>query len=135
MCVTPLVTPLVFVQTDTCQTCVRFRMCVNPSVIPSVLDVCNAIGIPSVIVAQSCNFFITLCEIPTGYGLSVKPSVSVAQSCKFFSTLCEIPTGYVLSVKPSVKHKIFLIFFYVTLSQNLELQFYSTHNTTTRADH
>jgi len=108
---------------------------VNPSVIPSVLDVCNAIGIPSVIVAQSCNFFITLCEIPTGYGLSVKPSVSVAQSCKFFSTLCEIPTGYVLSVKPSVKHKIFLIFFYVTLSQNLELQFYSTHNTTTRADH
>jgi len=102
----------------------------NPSMIPSVLDIGNAVGIPSVIVAQSRNFFATLCEIPTGYGPSVKPSVSVAQSHKFFSTLY-VPTGYV----PSVKHKIFLIFFYVTLSQNLELQSYSTHNTITRADH
>ena len=32
-------------QTDTCQTCVRFGMCVNPSVIPSVLDVGKAVGI------------------------------------------------------------------------------------------
>jgi hypothetical protein len=108
---------------------------VNPLVIPSVLDVGNTIGIPSVIVAQSYNFFATLCEILTCYGPSVKPSVSVARSCKFFSTLCEIPTGYVPSIKPPVKHKIFLIYFYVTLSQNLELQSYSTHNIITRADH
>jgi len=78
-------------------------MCVNSSVIPSVFDVSNAVGIPSMIVAQSRNFFATLCEIPTGYFLSVKPSVSVAQSRKFFSTLCEIPTGYSPSVYPSVK--------------------------------
>jgi hypothetical protein len=90
---------------------------------------------PSVKVAQSCNFFATLCEIPTGYCPSVNPSVTVAQSRKFFSTLCEIPTGYIPSVFPLVKHKIFLIFFYVTLSQNLELQSYSTHNTITRADY
>jgi len=85
-------------------------MCVNPSVIPSVFDVGNAVGIPSVIVAQSHNFFAILYEITTGYVSSVKPSVSVAQSHKFFSTLCEIPTGYIPSVYPSVKHKIFLVF-------------------------
>jgi len=51
---------------------------------PSVLDVGNVVGISSVIVAQSRNFFATLCEIPTGYGPSVKLSVSVAQSRNFF---------------------------------------------------
>ena len=49
----PSENPSVFVQTDTCLTCVRFGMCVSPSVIPSV------------IVAQSRKFFATLCEIPT----------------------------------------------------------------------
>ena len=36
--------PSVFVQMDMCQTCLRFEMCVNPLVIPSVLDVGNAVG-------------------------------------------------------------------------------------------
>jgi hypothetical protein len=44
---------------------------------------------PSVIVAQSCKFVSTLCEILTGYSLSV----IMAQSRNCFSTLCEIPTG------------------------------------------
>ena len=35
----------VFVQTDTCHTCVRFGMCVKPLVIPSVFDVGNSVGI------------------------------------------------------------------------------------------
>jgi len=37
--------PSVFVQTDTCHTCVCFEMCVKPSVILSVLDVGNSVGI------------------------------------------------------------------------------------------
>jgi hypothetical protein len=37
--------PSVFMQTDTCHTCVRFGMCVKPSVIPSVLDVRKSVGI------------------------------------------------------------------------------------------
>jgi len=57
---------------------------VNLSVILSILDVGNAVGILSVIVAQSCNFFATLCEILMGYSPSVKLSVSVAQSRKIF---------------------------------------------------
>ena len=68
---------------------------VNPSVTLSVN--------PSVIVAQSCKLFSTLCEIPMGYSPSVTPLVNVAQSCKCFSTLCEIPTGDSPSVYPSVK--------------------------------
>jgi hypothetical protein len=91
----------VFVQTDTCQTCVRQP--VSDSV---GIRVRNAVG---------------------------NPSVNVAKSRNFFATLCEIPTGYMLSVYPSVKRYIFL-FFYVTLSKNLELQSYSTHNTITKAD-
>ena len=39
------------------------------------IGVGNAVGKPSVNVAKSCNFFATLCEIPTGYSPSVYPSV------------------------------------------------------------
>ena len=63
------------------------------------IGVGNAVGKPSVNVAKSCNFFATLCEIPTGYS----PSVNVAKSRNFFATLCEIPTGYSPSVYTSVK--------------------------------
>jgi hypothetical protein len=35
----------VFVQTDTCQTCVRFEMCVNPSVILSVFYVGKSVDV------------------------------------------------------------------------------------------
>ena len=35
----PSKNPSVFVQTDTCHTCVHFGKCVNPSVFPSVQDV------------------------------------------------------------------------------------------------
>jgi hypothetical protein len=41
----PSENPLVFVQTDTCHTCVRFGIRVKSSVIPSVLDIGNSIGI------------------------------------------------------------------------------------------
>jgi hypothetical protein len=41
----PSENPLVFVQTDTCNTCVRFGKCVKPSVITSVMDVGTAVGI------------------------------------------------------------------------------------------
>jgi hypothetical protein len=60
----------VFVQTDTCQTCVW------QSVGDAVgFDVGKAVGNPSVNVAKSRNFFATLCEIPMGYIPLVYPSV------------------------------------------------------------
>jgi len=40
----PSKNPSVFVQTDTCHTCVHFGKCVNPSVIPLVIDVGTAVG-------------------------------------------------------------------------------------------
>jgi len=60
----------VFVQTDTCQTCVRQP--VGDSV---GIRVGNVVDNPSVNVEKSRNFFTTLCEIPTGYMPSVYPSV------------------------------------------------------------
>jgi hypothetical protein len=54
--------PLVFVQTDTCQRCVR-----QPIGDSVGIRVGNAVGNPSVNVAKSRNFFATLCETPTGY--------------------------------------------------------------------
>jgi hypothetical protein len=59
----------VFMQTDTCQTCVRQP--VDDSV---GIRVENAVGNPSMNVAKSRNFFATLCEIPTGYILLVLES-------------------------------------------------------------
>jgi hypothetical protein len=59
----------VFVQTDTCQRCVRQP--VGDSV---GVKVGNAVGNLSVNVAKSRNFFATLCEIPTGYIPSVLES-------------------------------------------------------------
>ena len=67
------------------------------------IGVGNSVRNPSVNVAKSCNFFATLCEIPTGYSPSVYPSVNVAKSRNCFATLCEIPTGYSPSVYTSVK--------------------------------
>jgi hypothetical protein len=66
----PSVMPSVIVQTDTCQRCVRQP--VGDSV---GISVGNAVGNPSVNVAKSCNFFATLCEIPTGYIPLIYPSV------------------------------------------------------------
>jgi hypothetical protein len=37
--------PSVFVQTDTCHTCVCFGMRVKPSVIPLILDIGNSVNI------------------------------------------------------------------------------------------
>jgi len=78
----PSVIPSVYVQTDTCQACVR--QTVGNSV-GSHIEI--SIGNPSVSVAKSRNFFATLCEIPTGYMPSVleseKPSVNVAKSVIF----------------------------------------------------
>jgi len=72
--VLPSVIPSVYVQTDTCQACVRHA--VGNSVGSRVG---KSVGNPSVSVAKSRNFFATLCEIPTGYMPSVleseKPSV------------------------------------------------------------
>jgi hypothetical protein len=79
------VLPSVYVQTDTCQACVRQ---------PIGSRVGNAVSNPSVIVAKSRNFFATLCEIPMGYIPSIvesekpsatveNPSVNVAKSVIF----------------------------------------------------
>jgi len=54
--------PSVFVQMDTCQTCMR-----QPVGDSIGIRVGNAVRNPSVNVAKSRNFFATLCEIPTGY--------------------------------------------------------------------
>jgi hypothetical protein len=68
----PSVLPSVYMQMDTCQACVRQ---------PVGSRVGNVVDNPSVIVEKSRNFFATLCEIPTGYILSVleseKPSASL----------------------------------------------------------
>jgi hypothetical protein len=102
-----------------CHTCIRFGKCVNPSVIDvgttvymcadghvsdkcALRDVRNPSVNPLVNVAQSRNFFATLCEILTSYISSAIMSVNVAQSRNVFATLCEIPTGYIPSVMPSV---------------------------------
>ena len=105
----PSVMSSVYVQTDTCQACVRQP--VGDSVGSGVG---KTVGNPSMSMAKSRIFFATLCEIPTGYIPSVleseKPSVSRQKSVGecgkiriFFATLCEIPTGYIPSLYPSVK--------------------------------
>jgi hypothetical protein len=60
----------VFVQTDTCQTCVR-----QPVGDSIGMSVGKSVGNPLVNVAKSRNFFATLCEIPMGYISSVYPLV------------------------------------------------------------
>jgi hypothetical protein len=77
----------VFVQTDTCQTCVRQP--VGDSV---GIRVGNAVGNPSVNVAKSRNFFATLCEIPTGYISSILESETPSTiRRKFISECGKIP--------------------------------------------
>jgi hypothetical protein len=135
--VIPSAKPSVFVQTDTCQTCVRFGICDNLSVMPSVLDVGKAVGIQA-------NRHVSYMRALRDVRQSVSDTVGIVRRksrrwmwhnpVNCFATLCEISTGYSPSVYPSVNRKFFL-FFYVTLSKNLELQSYSTHNTITRADH
>ena len=68
---------------------------------PSVCDVGNAVGNRAdghVSDMRADN------SVGDAVGNSVEnPSVNVAKSCNFFATLCEIPTGYNPSVYPSVK--------------------------------
>ena len=118
----PSENPSVFVQTDRCLTCVRFGMCIIPSVF--------YVRKPSVIVAQSRKCFATLCEIPTG----CSPSVKVAQSRNFFQLSLKYRRVLVRRCTRRWNRKFFL-FFCVTVSQNLELQSYSTRSTITKADH
>jgi hypothetical protein len=49
--------PSVFVQMDMCLTCVRFGMCVNPSVILSVFDIGQSIGICAADTCLTCVGF------------------------------------------------------------------------------
>ena len=69
----------------------------GPSVMPSVCDVGNAVG-------NRADGHVSYMRADNPVGNAVgNPSVNVAKSCNFFATLCEIPTGYIPSVYPSVK--------------------------------
>ena len=70
--------------------------------IPSVVASKTPSVYPSVIVVFCCNYFRTLCEIPTDGGPSVWLSVIVVFCCNYFRTLYDIPMDGGPSVLMSV---------------------------------
>jgi hypothetical protein len=70
----------------------------------------------SVIMAKYCNFFATLCEIPTG----TRPSVIVAKCRNCFATLCEITTGKISSVKLTIFLQVLFVLRVYASAQKIE---------------
>jgi hypothetical protein len=76
----------------------------GPSVMLSVLNVGNVVGDSADGHVSDMRATTLGDSVGISVGKSVSnPSVNVAKSRNFFATLCEIPTGYILSVYPSVK--------------------------------
>jgi hypothetical protein len=114
------------------------HLLVNTSVYMSVIMAGVSVYL-SVIMAKYCNFFATLCEIPTGTRPSVivakcrncfatlceittgiSSSVIVAKCCNFFATLCEIPTGKISSVKLIIFLQVLFVLRVYASAQKIE---------------